>query len=66
MGLLYGRAGRLSTENGGFRPGQIDEVRPGQSNVDVTISIYGEASANAAAPSTTDFDMSSPSRPRPP
>ena len=22
MGLLYGRAGRLNTENGGFRPGQ--------------------------------------------
>ena len=22
MGLLYGRAGRLKTENGGFRPGQ--------------------------------------------
>jgi hypothetical protein len=27
MGLLYGRAGRLTTENGGFRPGQMpDEV----------------------------------------
>jgi hypothetical protein len=22
MGLLYGRAGRLNTKNGGFRPGQ--------------------------------------------
>jgi hypothetical protein len=22
MGLLYGRAGRLNTRNGGFRPGQ--------------------------------------------
>jgi hypothetical protein len=22
MGLLYGRAGRLTTENGGLRPGQ--------------------------------------------
>ena len=22
MGLLYGRAGRLNTENGGFRPGR--------------------------------------------
>ena len=38
----------------------VDEVRPGQSDVaDITISIYGEASANAAAPSTTNFDMSS-------
>jgi hypothetical protein len=23
MGLLYGRAGRLTAENGGFRPGQF-------------------------------------------
>ena len=23
MGLLYGRAGRLNTENGGLRPGQM-------------------------------------------
>jgi hypothetical protein len=23
MGLLYGRAGRLTAENGGFRPGQM-------------------------------------------
>ena len=23
MGLLYGRAGRLNTKNGGFRPGQL-------------------------------------------
>ena len=23
MGLLYGRAGRLNTKNGGFRPGQV-------------------------------------------
>jgi hypothetical protein len=25
MGLLYGRAGRLNTKNGGFRPGQKKE-----------------------------------------
>ena len=25
MGLLYGRAGRLNTKNGGFRPGQGDD-----------------------------------------
>jgi hypothetical protein len=25
MGLLYGRAGRLTAENGGFRPGQEEE-----------------------------------------
>jgi hypothetical protein len=24
MGLLYGRSGRLNTETGGFRPGQMD------------------------------------------
>ena len=27
MGLLYGRAGRLTTKNGGFRPGQADATR---------------------------------------
>jgi hypothetical protein len=26
MGLLYGRAGRLTAENGGFRPGQVSEL----------------------------------------
>ena len=25
MGLFYGRAGRLNTKNGGFRPGQGDD-----------------------------------------
>jgi hypothetical protein len=28
MGLLYGRAGRLNTENGGFRPGQWSKRLP--------------------------------------
>ena len=27
MGLLYGRAGRLTAKNGGFRPGQINIIR---------------------------------------
>jgi hypothetical protein len=27
MGLLYGRAGRLSTENAGSRPGQFANLR---------------------------------------
>ena len=26
MALLYGRAGRLTTKNGGFRPGQIENT----------------------------------------
>jgi hypothetical protein len=26
MGLLYGRAGRLTAENGGFRPGQYERI----------------------------------------
>jgi hypothetical protein len=26
MGLLYGRAGRLTAKNGGFRPGQAREA----------------------------------------
>ena len=29
MGLLYGRAGRLTAENGGFRPGQYKYEDPG-------------------------------------
>merc|ERR550514_1427986 len=37
----------------------VDEVRPGQSDQSVTVSIYGEANVNAAAPSTTAFDLSS-------
>jgi hypothetical protein len=37
----------------------VDEVRPGQSDQDVTINIYGESTGNAAAPSTTAFDLSS-------
>jgi hypothetical protein len=29
MGLLYGRARRLNTKNGGFRPGQtLERLRP--------------------------------------
>jgi hypothetical protein len=27
MGLLYGRAGRLTAQNGGFRPGQLEKMR---------------------------------------
>ena len=37
----------------------VDEVRPGQSDADCTINIYGEASATPAAPSDTAFDISS-------
>ena len=37
---------------------QIDEVRPGQSDQGVTVTIYGEKNANAAAPSTTNGDLS--------
>ena len=36
----------------------VDEVRPGQSEVDVTINIYGELSGNPAAPSATANDVS--------
>jgi len=28
MGLLHGRAGRLNTKNGGFRPGQYANFAP--------------------------------------
>jgi hypothetical protein len=33
MGLLYGRAGRLNTENGGFRPGQSRDLSRGNATV---------------------------------
>jgi len=36
----------------------IDEVRPGQSDQDVTISIFGEASATPAKPSDANKDLS--------
>ena len=29
MALLYGRAGRLTVKNGGFRPGQETDFRAG-------------------------------------
>ena len=37
----------------------VDEVRPGASDADVTISIYGEKNINAAKPSNGAFDLSS-------
>jgi hypothetical protein len=37
----------------------VDEVRPGQSDADVTVSIFGEASGDPAAISDTAFDLSS-------
>jgi hypothetical protein len=37
----------------------VDEVRPGQSDVDVTVSIFGEANPDPAAISDTAFDLSS-------
>jgi hypothetical protein len=37
MALLYGRAGRLTTKNAGFRPGQTGERRFGISSPLVAI-----------------------------
>jgi len=37
----------------------IDEVRPGQSDADTTINIYGEANVSPAAPTDADGDISS-------
>ena len=37
----------------------VDEVRPGQSDADVTIALYGERTGNAAAPSDASSDISS-------
>jgi hypothetical protein len=43
MGLLYGRAGRLIAENGGFWPGQLAELAPGASAA-ATISLADDRS----------------------
>ena len=48
MGLLYGRAGRLTTENGGFRPGQGDS---GPRGVQVQVGPGFRAPASAWTPS---------------
>ena len=32
MGFLYGRAGRLTAKNGGFRPGQWQQIKDGRTN----------------------------------
>ena len=37
---------------------QVDEVRPGQSDQDVTVSIYGELNANPVAPTAANGDLS--------
>jgi hypothetical protein len=37
----------------------VDEVRPGQSDQDVTVNVYGELAANSAAPSSNSGDMTS-------
>ena len=37
----------------------VDEVRPGQSDQETTITIYGEATTASSAPSTTAGDLSS-------
>ena len=36
----------------------VDEVRPGQSDQETMISIYGELNAMSSAPSTTAGDLS--------
>ena len=37
----------------------VDEVRPGQSDVDTTINIFGEANVNPALPTDANGDVSS-------
>jgi hypothetical protein len=55
MGILYGRAGRLSTENAGFRPGQTDDdgtiayYNSIDEEVEINLEVLGGARARAAA-----------------
>jgi hypothetical protein len=45
MARLYGRAGRLTAQNGGFRPGQLNEFRFRDACV-----AANDANGNACAP----------------
>jgi hypothetical protein len=49
MGLLYGRAGRLTAENGGFRPGQWagSKVSAGVVHARAELANGGAAAASA-------------------
>jgi hypothetical protein len=40
--LLYGRAGRLSTENGGFRPGQVPKNYGSKCAMPGMTGVHGE------------------------
>ena len=51
MAVLYGRAGRLTAKNGGFRPGQIRAA--GQATV-LTVAPAGETEPGAT-PLVADF-----------
>jgi hypothetical protein len=46
MALLYGRAGRLTAENGGFRPGQVTELEARQRTIRNEIVRLGGTSAD--------------------
>ena len=39
MALLYGRAGRLTAKNGGFRPGQVEAIKRTNALLDNNISL---------------------------
>ena len=58
MPLLYGRAGRLTAQNGGFRPGQWSGLavkapkRSGSEHITVTVVLYNTVAGGV--PSAAD------------
>ena len=49
MALLYGRAGRLTAKNGGFRPGQYASPTPGDAATEPPPPLQADTSHAAAA-----------------
>ena len=54
MSLLHGRAGRLTTENGGFRPGQSRSNSPA-----ALLDVDGGRSSNSAGSRSLELSVAS-------
>ena len=65
MGLLYGRAGRLTAKNGGFRPGQSWDQRTGGFRAGETLDLYTAVRRGPQADGVLEMhDWGPPSAPR--
>ena len=65
MGLLYGRAGRLTAKNGGFRPGQSWDQRTGGFRAGETLDLYTAVRRGPQADGVPEVhDRGPPSAPR--